>query len=233
MPTNTHHQPVGPDLGTWTAPPFPPAVPLPGQFVTLEPMNHSHVDQVFSAFEHAADSLWTYMPFGPFADSAALSDAFTKMLGYPDWRPYVIVVDGTPLGFCSYLRIDERGGVIEVGSIAFSPALQRTTAATETIYLLLENAFALGYRRVEWKCDDLNVPSRKSALRFGFRYEGTFKKAAHYKGRSRDTAWFAIIDDDWPSLDEAFRSWLSPANFDDSGQQRNALEAAKVTRSRS
>ena len=231
MPTNNHQQPIGPALGDWVAPEFPPAVTLHGRYVTLEPMDHSYVDQLFAVFEQAADALWTYMPFGPFADSAALSEAFTKMLTYPDWRPYVIVVDGTPLGFCSYLRIDARGGVIEIGSIAFSPALQQTTAATETIYLLLKNAFALGYRRVEWKCDDLNAPSRKSALRFGFHYEGTFRKAAHYKGRSRDTAWFAIIDDDWPRLDEAFRSWLSPANFDDSGQQRNALEAAKVARS--
>ena len=227
MPTNSFDQPIGPDLGGWVSPEFPPVSVLSGRFVTLQPMAGSHVDQVFAAFESAPASLWTYMPFGPFPVRAVLAGAFDKMLNYADWRPYVIVVDGEALGFCSYLRIDPRGGVIEIGSIAFSPALQRTAAATETIYLLARYAFDLGYRRVEWKCDDHNAPSRTAAARFGFEYEGTFRKAAHYKGRSRDTAWFSIIDEEWPQVDEAFRVWLSPDNFDESGKQKTPLRAGK------
>ncbi|MDH3462829.1 MAG: GNAT family N-acetyltransferase, partial [Acidimicrobiia bacterium] len=131
------------------------------------------------------------------------------------------------LGFASYLRIDAPGGVIEVGSIVFSPALQRTRSATEAIYLMIDNAFELGYRRCEWKCDDLNAASRRAAKRFGFRYEGTFLQGTHYKGRSRDTAWYAITDRQWPGLKAAFESWLDPMNFDDTGEQRTTLESLR------
>jgi RimJ/RimL family protein N-acetyltransferase len=125
------------------------------------------------------------------------------------------------------LRIDQKNGVIEIGSIVFSPSLQRTSAATESVYLLLKNAFELGFRRCEWKCDHLNLPSRVAAERLGFRYEGTFRKATHYKGRSRDTAWYAITDEEWPALDAAFRSWLADDNFDVDGVQRRSLRAVR------
>jgi RimJ/RimL family protein N-acetyltransferase len=137
--------------------------------------------------------------------------------------PYAILVDGKPVGFLSYLRIDPRGGVIEIGSIVFAPEMQRTAAATETIFLLIKNAFDLGYRRCEWKCDDLNAPSRRAAERFGFIYEGTFRKATHYKGRNRDTAWYAITDDEWPQVERAFARWLAPDNFDTGGRQLRSL----------
>ena len=120
------------------------------------------------------------------------------------------------------MRIDAVGGVIEIGSIGLAPSLQRTTAATETLYLLMNRAFDLGYRRLEWKCDALNAPSRRAAERLGFRYEGTFRQATHYKARSRDTAWFAIVDSEWPALDGKFRRWLAPDNFD-AGVQRTRL----------
>jgi RimJ/RimL family protein N-acetyltransferase len=132
-------------------------------------------------------------------------------------------VEGRPLGFASYLRIRPRDGVIEIGSIAFSPMLQRTTAATEALYLLMRNAFDLGYRRCEWKCDDLNGPSRSAADRLGFTYEGTFRQATHYKGRNRDTAWYAILDNEWPALDGSFRRWLERENFDAEGIQKRPL----------
>lgn len=225
MPVNSFNQVIGPELADWKPPAIPPALPMVGRFVTLEPMDRSHVDHVFAAFESAPASLWTYMPFGPFEDRAELGAGFDKMLGYPDWRPFVILVEGAPVGFCAYLRIDARGGVIEIGSIAFSPQLQQTSAATEVVYLLLKQAFDMGYRRVEWKCDDLNAPSRAAALRLGFEYEGTFRNAAHYKGRSRDTAWFAIVDRDWPRIDVAFQQWLSPANFDGKGMQKRSLSS--------
>jgi RimJ/RimL family protein N-acetyltransferase len=133
------------------------------------------------------------------------------------------LVDDKVVGFLSYLRIDPPGGVIEIGSIVFAPELQRTTAATEVIFLLLKYAFGLGYRRCEWKCDALNAASRKAAERLGFGYEGTFKKATHYKGRNRDTAWYAITDDEWPQVERAFARWLAPDNFDTGGRQLRSL----------
>jgi RimJ/RimL family protein N-acetyltransferase len=123
----------------------------------------------------------------------------------------------------SYLRIDQAHGTIEVGHIAYSPALQRTRAATETMYLMMRHAFALGYRRYEWKCDALNVPSRAAAQRLGLSYEGVFRQAVVYKGRNRDSAWYAAIDREWPALDAAFTRWLDPANFDSAGRQRVRL----------
>ena len=163
------------------------------------------------------------MTFGPFADASELRSTVEWMLERDDWLPYAILVDTEPLGFAAYLRINPGDGVVEIGSIVFSPELQQTTAATESIYLMLGNVFRLGYRRCEWKCDDLNEPSRRAGTRFGFKYEGTFRKATHYKGRSRDTAWFAITSDEWPRLDNAYRVWLSPENFDEAGRQLASL----------
>jgi len=223
MRANSFDQVIGPELAGWKPPAVPPAVGLTGRFVALEPIDRSHVDALFVAFAKAPASLWTYMPFGPFGDRVELGAVFDKMLSFSDWRPFAILVGGVPLGFCAYLRIDARGGVIEIGSIAFSPQLQQTAAATEAIYLLLKQAFDMGYRRVEWKCDDLNVPSGAAAVRLGFQYEGTFRNAAHYKGRSRDTAWFAIIDRDWPGVEARLQQWLLPTNFDPEGIQRTSL----------
>ena len=196
--------------------------------MTLEPLEpDSHAPALGSAFEGAPPSLWTYMAFGPFADTSELEKTLRSMSEIPDWSPYAILVDGVALGFASYLRIAPGEGTIEIGSITFSPHLQRTTAATESIYLMIKNVFELGYRRCEWKCDHLNEPSRAAALRLGFTYEGTFRLATHYKGRSRDTAWYSIIDREWPTLDEAFHRWLSPANFDEQGRQRRTLREVR------
>ncbi len=154
--------------------------------------------------------------------------AIDVIVAYPHWQPYAIVVKGVALGFMSYLRIDPPNGVLEIGSIVLAPELQRTRAATEALYLFIKNAFDLGYRRCEWKCDDLNGPSRTSAERLGFRYEGTFRKATHYKGRNRDTAWYAITDDEWASLDRAFQAWLAVDNFDRTGTQRQPLSTFRT-----
>jgi RimJ/RimL family protein N-acetyltransferase len=140
---------------------------------------------------------------------------------------YVIIdqVGGKPLGVASYLRIDCSNGSIEVGHINFSPLLQRTPAATESMYLMMDHAFALGYRRYEWKCDGLNQPSRTAAQRLGLSFEGTFRQACVVKGRNRDTAWYAATDRDWPSINSALRRWLDPSNFDQQGKQRIRLSA--------
>ncbi len=223
-PTNQFAQPIGDRLGDWTPPHAPPPRPLKGRTVSLHPLDPSaHAPALASAFADASDSLWTYMTFGPFDGAAELESTLRSLTEQPDWLPYTIMVDGDALGFACYLRINPPDGVIEIGSITFSPRLQRTTAATEAIYLMIHNVFDLGYRRCEWKCDDLNEPSHAAAIRLGFTYEGTFRNATHYKGRSRDTAWYAIVDREWPGLDMAFQRWLSPDNFDDRGGQRRSL----------
>jgi len=135
---------------------------------------------------------------------------------------------GQPVGVASYLRIAPASGTIEVGHIHYSPRLRRSPIATEAMYLLMERAFSLGYRRYEWKCDALNAPSRAAARRLGFSYEGVFRHATVYKGRNRDTAWFSAVDSEWPALQTAFQAWLAPGNFDDEGRQR--IRLADLTR---
>ena len=221
---NEFGQPVGDPLGGWSPPPAPPAQRLEGRTVTLEPLEPKrHAAPLSEAFGNAPDSLWTYMAFGPFDTVADLETTLHSMTEAPDWSPYAIVVEGKPLGFASYLRIVPGDGTIEIGSITFAPSLQRTTAASEAIYLLIRYVFELGYRRCEWKCDHLNEASRIAAVRLGFTYEGIFRQATHYKGRNRDTAWYSIIDREWPDLDMAFQNWLSADNFDDRGRQRKGL----------
>jgi RimJ/RimL family protein N-acetyltransferase len=222
--TNEFGQPVGIPLGTWEPPPFPPRLHLEGGTVRLAPLDPARdADALFGEFEGAPDSLWTYMAFGPFGTVEDFETMLDSLIAHEDWLPYTIFVDQRAVGFACYLRIQPRDGVIEIGSIAFSPRLQRTTAATEAIYLMLRNVFELGYRRCEWKCDDLNAPSRAAADRLGFTYEGTFRQATHYKGRNRDTAWYAIVSREWPALEAVFKKWLAPANFDDEGVQRQSL----------
>ncbi len=220
---NEHGQPIGEDLTGWIPPPRPPGQELAGRTVTLTPLDTgAHAAALYDVFGPVDDSLWTYMPFGPFPAVEDLQ-ASLVWLTSPDFVPYTIVVEGRPLGFATYLRIRPEEGVVEIGAITLSPELQRTTPATEAIFAMIDHVFDLGYRRVEWKCDDLNEPSRSAAIRFGFTYEGVFRKATHYKGRSRDTAWYSMTDDEWPTLRRAFVDWLSPDNFDPAGRQRRGL----------
>lgn len=164
------------------------------------------------------------MTFGPFDGYAEFSSTLQSLLDPPDWSAYALIVDQRPMGFACYLRVNPGDGVIEIGSIVFSPALQRTTAATEAMHLMIGHVFDLGYRRCEWKCDALNEPSRRAATRLGFTYEGTFRQATHYKGRNRDTAWYSIIDAEWPPLARAFTDWLSQENFDEDGRQKTTIQ---------
>jgi RimJ/RimL family protein N-acetyltransferase len=227
---NEFGQPVGAGLEAWTPPSAPEPLTITGSRVELVPMALPHAARLFEVFASEPDSLWTYMGIGPFATADELEAALGHMIELADWLPFTIMKDDRPVGFLSYLRIDPKGGVIEIGSIVFSSILQRTPAATEAIYLLLLHAFDLGYRRVEWKCDDLNEPSRRAATRLGFTYEGTFQQATHYKGRNRDTAWYSIIDRDWPPIRLAFESWLDRGNFEPDGNQRRSLSALMANR---
>ena len=223
---NEFGQPVG-DAVDWTpGPPLGP-VTLTGGSCRLEPLADSHVDGLYAALcVDSPPSIWTYMPRGPFDDLASFAASLDQLRQTAALVPLAILLpDGTPVGVATYLRIDHANGTAEVGHISYSTALQRTTAATEAMYLMAAHAFdVVGVRRYEWKCDALNEPSRRAAARLGFTYEGTFRQAVVTKGRNRDTAWFAITDDEWPGLRTAFEAWLDPANFDDAGHQRRRLQ---------
>ena len=222
-------QPVGAPLPDWRRPPRPPREAMQGRFCRLEALDPArHADDLHRANALDADARhWTYLPYGPFADLAAYREWMREScLG--DDPLFFAVVDlatGRAAGVASWLRVDPANGSIEVGHLRFSSLLQRRPAATEAMYLMMRRAFELGYRRYEWKCDALNAPSRAAALRLGFSYEGIFRQATVIKRRSRDTAWFAVTDGDWPALEAAFRRWLDPANFDAEGRQRVRLSA--------
>jgi RimJ/RimL family protein N-acetyltransferase len=220
---NDFGQPIGDELAGWIPPSAPERHTIEGVYATLAPLEAEHAEPMFGPISQGSDLSWTYLPWDPVRGLPDMRNLIETLNNLDGWSPYVVEVEGQLVGFLAYLRIASQDGAIEVGGIYFSPALQRTMAATEAIYLMIRNAFDLGYRRVEWKCDDLHEVSRKAAHRLGFRYEGTFRQATHYKGRNRDTAWFAIADKDWINLDRAFAAWLSPDNFDAEGIQRQRL----------
>ncbi len=198
---------------------------IDGRYVRLERLDPARHAADLHAANRASDAIWDYMPYGPFADEAGYRGWAESMAGREDpW--FVALIDrdtGRAAGVASYLRIDPAMGCIEVGHINLSPALQKGRAATEAMILMMRWAFEAGYRRYEWKCNALNLGSRRAAERLGLSYEGVFRQAAVIKGRNRDTAWFAAIDAEWPVLEAAFTRWLDPANFDADGRQRTSL----------
>ncbi|WP_439817909.1 GNAT family N-acetyltransferase [Zavarzinia sp. CC-PAN008] len=203
---------------------------MTGRFCTLEPLDPArHAADLFAANARDGEGRnWTYLPYGPFADLGDYRAWMERTCLGDDPLFHAIIDHATDkaVGVASYLRIEPAVGVIEVGHINYSPLLQRTPAATEAMVLMMARVFdELGYRRYEWKCDALNAPSRRAAARLGFRYEGLFRQATLYKGRNRDTAWFSIIDSEWPAIRAAFQAWLDAANFDADGRQRTALAA--------
>ncbi len=209
----------------WRVPGRPDAGRLQGRTVRLERLDAAaHAADLFRA-NAADDAIWDYLPYGPFADPAGYRAWVADMAARTDPFFYAIrpLATGRAGGVASYLRVTPEAGSIEVGHINLSPDLQRTPAATEALFLMMDWAFSAGYRRYEWKCDARNLPSRRAAERFGFSYEGIFRQAAVVKGRNRDTAWFAVIDKDWPALRAAYAAWLDPENFDAAGQQRLRL----------
>jgi len=234
-PTARNHrnplgQPIGFPVPGWTPRPPPPRTPMDGRACRIEPLAlDRHAADLHAANARDRDGrIWTYLPYGPFE---TLSDyrgwLAADCLG--DDPLFHAVIDrrsGKAVGLASYLRIDPGNGVIEVGHINYSPPLQRTVAGTEAMFLMMRRVFdELGYRRYEWKCDALNEPSRRTAERLGFAFEGLFRQATMYKGRNRDTAWYSIIDTEWPAVRQRLRDWLDPANFDRDGRQRRPLAA--------
>jgi RimJ/RimL family protein N-acetyltransferase len=220
-------QPIGPALPDWRTPARPQQQSLVGRFCIVEPLEPAkHARDLFEANSLDRENrMWTYLFSGPYASFEDYERWLAERAPGTDplFQAFVSRDTGRAAGLGSFMRIDPAMGSIEVGHIAMSPLLQRSPAATEAMYLMMRHAFELGYRRYEWKCDSLNEKSRRAAERLGFTYEGLFRQAIVYKGRSRDTAWYSIIDSEWPRVREAFERWLDPGNFDADGRQRTSL----------
>lgn len=223
---NEHGQPIGHALdflGPW---PRPDGRALQGQYCRLEKTHDIHAQGLFQAFSlDASGKNWTYLPTNPVGDGAAFHDWFQATCFGDDPFFYTILNDkGAPVGLASFLRINTRDGSIEVGWISMSPLMQRSRISTEAMFLMMAHAFDdLGMRRYEWKCDALNAPSRAAATRLGFTFEGIFRQCTHYKGRNRDTAWFSILDSEWPDRKARFQAHLAPSNFASDGTQIRPL----------
>lgn len=224
--TNEFGQPIGDPVPDWSArPPTEPDL-LEGRLVRLERLRAEHARVLHAPMAlESSPRTWTYYPYPDLSEPTAFDDYISSLLALrAAWPMAVLSADGDGLGVACYLRTDPANGSVEVGGIVFAEAAQRTTAATEVIYLMLAHAFDdLGYRRFEWKCDSLNEPSSRAAARLGFTYEGRFRNAMVYQGRNRDTDWFSITDAEWPRVSAALTRWLAPANFDASGVQRRTL----------
>lgn len=221
--------PVDPDreLPGWMPPPAPARVTLTGRLCRVEPLDaRLHAADLYEANALDRDwQMWRYLAYGPFAGAAAYQAWVEEKQasGDPLFHAIVDLESGCATGVAAYLRIDPPNGVIEVGHLAYSPRLQRTPVATEAMFLLMQQAFGLGYRRYEWKCNASNRRSREAATRLGFTFEGLFRQHMVYKGRNRDTAWYSIVDAEWPRVRDGFRRWLDAANFTADGRQRRSL----------
>ena len=230
---------TNPNPFNWNPAPLPAPVTLRGRYVTLEPLDAArHAAALWQAVQ-GHDELWSWMGDGPYASEEEFRRAIAMKQSAPDAVFLAIVPaasteptdpppsSGQTAGYASFMRIDPVNGVVEVGNILLAPSLQRTTAATEAMYLMASHVFdRLGYRRYEWKCNAKNLPSRRAALRLGFTFEGIFRQHMVVKGRNRDTAWFSMLDCEWPARKRAFEAWLAPANFASGGHQLKSLQAA-------
>lgn len=225
--TNPFDQPIGRPVAAWCARLPPRRAVVRGQYCRLEPVDvERHAVELFTHYMEAPDARdWTYL-FHERPETLEAFRVYLSGLARSEDPLHFTIVDSMAgaVGTAALARIDCANGVIELGGITYSPRIKRTRAGTEAIYLFMRLAFdELGYRRFEWKCDSLNAPSRRAAERFGFSFEGIFRRAIVYKGRNRDTAWYSVIAEEWPSVRAAFESWLSPENFDQLGRQRRSL----------
>lgn len=236
MQFNHFKQKVGDDVPEWRPRKPPVRQTLRGRFCTLSPLDvMKHGKALYEAYSLTPDDRdWTYL----FSDKPTNRVSFANnlnVMAHSDDPLYFAVIDNATrkaAGTVAFVRIEPVYGVQEIGSVIWSPLLRRRAAGTEAIYLMLAHTFdTLGYRRCEWRCDSLNEASKTAAVRFGFTYEGTFRQAVVYKGRNRDTDWFAIIDSEWPALRRAYRWWLSPDNFDRHGKQIRPLRDFMIARS--
>jgi RimJ/RimL family protein N-acetyltransferase len=221
---NQFGQVLGHLVENWIPCQKPAKTILQGRYCILEPIEiDKHAIKLFNALSiDNQGASWTYLPYGPFDTRNDFKDWLAKTMSDNDALLYAILDVKTqePIGISGYLRMNPEHGVIEIGHLHFSALLKQTSLATEAIYLMLRLAFdKYGYRRCEWKCNDLNEPSRRAAERFGFTFEGIFRQNYVFKNRNRDTAWFSVIDSEWPILKEKFEKWLNPDNFEANGKQ--------------
>ena len=226
---NASEQPVGAQVDTNPAR-RPERIVLAGRAISLVPLNaEAHADALFDGANGGdKDRVWTYLFDGPYTDRAVFRANVEAKAKSEDPLFFAIVdnASGKPLGYQTFLRVEPLHRVIEVGNILYTPAMQRTIGATEAQYLFARYVFdELGYRRYEWKCNDLNAPSKRAAQRFGFTFEGIFRQHMIVKGRNRDTAWFSMLDSEWPAQRAAYEQWLAPDNFDAAGRQKVSLLA--------
>lgn len=201
---------------------------LKGQYVKLTritgPISEQAADQIWNAVDTEPDAAcWTYLPYSAPESREQLKQTLEQMFGFQDVTHFLIEVEGEVQGWIALLQPRLEHGAIEIGNVYYSHKMKKSKASTETIFLLLQQCFKQGFRRLEWKCDDCNAPSKAAALRFGFQYEGLFRQDRITKGRNRNTAWFSIIDEEWPALEQHYLQWLNPENFDEQGLQKQRL----------
>ena len=221
--------PIGPQLASdWKPPPSPVRLTLRGACVACVPLALEHASALHAAYAGAGDVHWTFLSYGPFDSPTALGAWLGPQTTSADPLFFALEVNGVALGLAAFLRIAAAHGCLEIGHLSFGPQLARTPPATEALFLMLQWSFSNGYRRVEWKCNARHVRSRAAALRLGFVFEGVTRQAAVVRQRNRDTAWFSILDAEWPRVGAALSAWLSPANFDSEGRQRRRLEEIRA-----
>ncbi|MBW8880892.1 MAG: GNAT family N-acetyltransferase [Asticcacaulis sp.] len=225
---DTFGNPVGQPIPDWSGCHRLPDIVMTGRTCVLKPYTPAFAPGLFEEFAKDSGGMWTYLPYGPFETAEDLADSIETYQRHRDFQTFVILKDERPLGFASYMRYDWPNGSVEVGGITFSPALRRSVMATEAMVLMMKTAFDHGYRRYEWKCDQLNRPSNLAALRLGFQFEGVFRNAVVTRGRRRDTAWYAVIAEDWPDVHARLEAWLDPGNFDENGVQKQRLSAVPL-----
>ncbi|MDV6235969.1 GNAT family protein [Leptospira ellisii] len=225
--TNTLGQPIGTPLSDWRPASLPKKETMQGRFCRLEPLDpERHAKALYSANSLDAEgAMWTYLPYGPFETLGEYREWMQSACLTEDPLFFTIfdLTSDCAVGLASYAEISPKAGSIEVGHLAYSPLMRQTPVSTETMYLMMKNAFQLGYRRYQWRCNVLNASSRAAAQRIGLSFEGIFRQANVLKGYNRDTAWFAAVDEEWPAIRNAFSKWLSPDNFDENGIQKNRL----------
>ncbi len=227
---NDFGQLVGQTIDGWQGVLKPPKQMLIGDHTELRPVNFElHAQSLWSLIQQESDaSCWTYLPYGAFTTQAMFNEWLTAFLANDEILLYAIYSGDKIAGWCGLMRADTASGSVEIGHVYYSASLRQSYSATEAMFLLMQQVFSLGYRRCEWKCDDLNVPSKNAALRLGFSYEGLFRQAVVVKGRNRNTAWFSILDNEWPSQKIALQQWLKLNNFDQHGQQKQSLQQLRL-----
>ncbi len=225
---NQFNQVIGHRIENWMPKQKPRREIMLGNYCKLEPLDiNSHTSKLFEAFQmNNQGETWTYLPFGPFNTEIEFKVWLSKVTLEKLFYTIIDNKHNLPQGFASYHDIDLEHGVIEVGSIHYSKLLQKTRTGTEAMYLMMHHVFEeLDYRRYQWRCNALNKGSRTAAERLGFKFEGIFRQSNVFKGYNRDTAWYSIIDNEWPALKVKFQRWLDPSNFDTNGNQKVSLQA--------